>query len=158
MERLCRDRVGLFPPPSAIRFTCSCPDYAIMCKHVAAVMYGVGVRLDDSPELLFTLRGVSIDELVDAAVAELPAVPSSSSRVLASDGLAALFGIDLVAPAAVVSVEPDRQANKKVAIAKPRATRKLSPARSQTSRKQPKPSKPRASKRARVASKRARPK
>jgi uncharacterized Zn finger protein len=94
IARLCADRVGLFPAPSAIRFTCSCPDYAIMCKHVAAVMYGVGSRLDHTPELLFTLRKVSVDELLASAVSALPAAPVSS-RVLASDGLAALFGIEL---------------------------------------------------------------
>lgn len=97
MVRLCADRTGLFPTPSAIRFTCSCPDYAIMCKHVAAVMYGVGARLDHAPELLFTLRQVSLDALVASALEELPAaVPSG--RVLADDGLAALFGIELAAP------------------------------------------------------------
>ncbi|MEO8846443.1 MAG: SWIM zinc finger family protein [Kofleriaceae bacterium] len=100
MARLCADRTGLFPPPSAIRFTCSCPDYAIMCKHVAAVMYGVGARLDRAPELLFTLRGVAIDDLVAAALSESPVTRPTSSRVLASDGLAAMFGIELAEPAA----------------------------------------------------------
>src|SRR3954466_10840757 len=52
MERLCRQDTGLFPRPSEIRFTCSCSDYASMCKHIAAVLYGVGARLDESPELL----------------------------------------------------------------------------------------------------------
>ena len=94
MMRLCADRTGLFPAPSAIRFTCSCPDYAIMCKHVAAVMYGVGARLDHAPELLFTLRRVSLDELLASALSELPAAVASG-RVLATDGLAALFGIEL---------------------------------------------------------------
>jgi uncharacterized Zn finger protein len=94
MARLCADRTGLFPAPTAIRFTCSCPDHALMCKHVAAVMYGIGARLDHTPELLFTLRRVSADELIASALAELPAAPSSS-RVLAVDGLAELFGIEL---------------------------------------------------------------
>jgi uncharacterized Zn finger protein len=102
MARLCVDRIGLFPPPSSIRFTCSCPDYAIMCKHVAAVMYGVGARLDHAPELLFTLRGVSADDLLASALSELPTA-QTSTRVLAADGLAGLFGIELadfVPPAA----------------------------------------------------------
>ena len=94
MVRLCADRTGLFPAPSAISFTCSCPDDAIMCKHVAAVMYGVGARLDRAPELLFTLRQVSADELLASAISELPSAPSRA-RVLAEDGLAALFGIEL---------------------------------------------------------------
>jgi uncharacterized Zn finger protein len=101
MARLCADRTGLFPDPSAIRFTCSCPDYATVCKHVAAAMYGVGARLDHAPELLFTLRRVSVDELLASAVTELPATPSAG-RVLAASGLAALFGIEL----AEVPAEP----------------------------------------------------
>jgi uncharacterized Zn finger protein len=99
MARLCADRTGLFPAPSAIRLTCSCPDYATMCKHVAAAMYGVGARLDHAPELLFTLRKVSVDELLASALSELPAAPSKG-RVLAANGLAALFGIELAEPAA----------------------------------------------------------
>jgi uncharacterized Zn finger protein len=98
MARLCADGTGLFPAPSAIQFTCSCPDYAAMCKHVAAAMYGVGVRLDHAPELLFTLRRVSLDELVASAVTALPATPSAG-RVLAAEGLAAMFGIELADPA-----------------------------------------------------------
>ena len=49
---------GLFPAPREISLSCSCPDWATMCKHVAATLYGVGARLDHEPELLFTLRGV----------------------------------------------------------------------------------------------------
>ncbi|WP_158927848.1 SWIM zinc finger family protein, partial [Acidisphaera sp. S103] len=64
MERICRQGTGLFPKPSEIRFSCSCPDGASMCKHVAAVMYGVGTRLDAQPELLFRLRAVSENDLV----------------------------------------------------------------------------------------------
>jgi len=93
MARLCADRTGLFPPPSAIRFTCSCPDYAIMCKHVAAAMYGVGARLDHAPELLFGLRSVSLDDLVASAATQVPDV--ASERVLVTDELGALFGIEL---------------------------------------------------------------
>jgi len=96
MARLCAEGTGLFPPPKAIRFTCTCPDYAVMCKHVAAAMYGVGARLDAAPELLFTLRRVSADDLLASAVTELPATRApATGRVLADDGLAALFGIEL---------------------------------------------------------------
>jgi uncharacterized Zn finger protein len=109
MVRLCAERTGLFPVPSAIRFTCSCPDYAIMCKHVAAVMYGVGARLDGAPELLFTLRQVSLDELVASALEELPAA-APSGRALGNDGLAALFGIELATTpsGSMGSVDPPR--------------------------------------------------
>src|SRR5882724_10960482 len=58
MERICRPGTGLFPAPKEIKFTCSCPDWAAMCKHVAAVFYGIGARLDAQPELLFRLRKV----------------------------------------------------------------------------------------------------
>ena len=73
MERICRQGLGLFPGPPEIRFTCSCPDYASMCKHVAAVLYGVGARLDAQPELLFRLRAVDEKDLVtgiDKAIAD----------------------------------------------------------------------------------------
>lgn len=106
MARLCAERTGLFPAPAAIELTCSCPDYATMCKHVAAVMYGIGARLDHSPELLFTLRKVSADELIASVAREMPAKRKApkSARVLASDDaeLGALFGIDIEgAPAAI---------------------------------------------------------
>ena len=55
---------GLFPKPGEITLTCDCPDWAVMCKHAAAVLYGVGSRLDDRPELLFRLRDVDADDLV----------------------------------------------------------------------------------------------
>ena len=101
MERLCRQQNGLFPTPSDIRFSCSCPDYALMCKHVAAVLYGVGARLDDQPELLFRLRGVDENELiarVDAPLALAKKGPASD-RVLHADDVSALFGLDMAEPA-----------------------------------------------------------
>src|SRR5881409_3482061 len=67
MTRLCEERVGLFPSPKDILFTCSCPDWASMCKHVAAVLYGIGARLDQQPELLFTLRKVDQQDLIARA-------------------------------------------------------------------------------------------
>lgn len=146
MARLCADRTGLFPAPSAIRFSCSCPDHATMCKHVAAAMYGVGARLDHAPELLFTLRRVSLDELLAAAVTELPATPSTG-RVLAAGGLAALFGIELAEapaqPAASPRSKPSRTPGARdaaVAAAKPK------PARGTSSKARARPSAPKDSK------------
>src|SRR5580658_10662453 len=72
MERICRQNAGLFPKPSEIRFSCSCPDYASMCKHVAAVLYGVGARLDAQPELLFRLRAVNENDLMARIGEALP--------------------------------------------------------------------------------------
>lgn len=103
MERLCRQDNGLFPRPAEIRFNCSCPDHASMCKHVAAVLYGVGARLDRQPDLLFRLRAVDGAELVAGAAADLPLAASApaTGRVLQEDDMAALFGLDMAAPAAL---------------------------------------------------------
>ena len=140
MARLCADRTGLFPDPSAIRFRCSCPDHATMCKHVAAAMYGVGARLDRAPELLFTLRRVSLDELLASAVTELPATPSAA-RVLASDGLAALFGIELTeataAPAAAARGRKPSRTSGATRAAAATATPKLAGRSSSKPRAQP---------------------
>ena len=62
MDRVCREGDGLFPSPTEIKLSCSCPDWADMCKHVAAALYGVGARLDEEPALLFELRGVDRSE------------------------------------------------------------------------------------------------
>lgn len=84
---------GLFPTPRQIEFDCDCPDWAGMCKHVASVMYGVGARLDDSPELLFLLRKVDESELIEADLA----LPAGSDQVdsLADGDLSGIFGIEL---------------------------------------------------------------
>ena len=84
---------GLFPKPGEIRFDCSCPDWASMCKHVASVLYGVGSRLDDRPESLFLLRGVDTEELI-ATEMTLPG-DAATDDALADDALAGIFGIDL---------------------------------------------------------------
>lgn len=97
MERICRQGTGLFPKPSEIRFSCSCPDYASMCKHVAAVLYGVGARLDAKPELLFRLRAVNENDLVANIGAVLPMSKRgpAAGKVLETDDMAALFGLDM---------------------------------------------------------------
>ena len=100
MERVCREADGLFPAPPEIKMSCSCPDWADMCKHVAATLYGVGTRLDSDPDLLFALRGVDRMELVSTVGADLPLTEAAaaSERVLAEDDVGALFGLDLAAP------------------------------------------------------------
>ncbi len=103
---------GLFPTPRQIEFDCDCPDWAGMCKHVASVMYGVGARLDDSPELLFLLRKVDEAELIDADLA-LPA-GSGQEDALAEDDLSGIFGIDLDADEAEApSAKPPRKGARK---------------------------------------------
>jgi uncharacterized Zn finger protein len=92
--------IGLFPSPKKITLNCSCPDHADCCKHVAAVIYAVGVQFDTQPELLFKLRKVDHLELIDAAgeaAIELSSDDPSAS-VLQPEELAGLFGIDLADP------------------------------------------------------------
>lgn len=106
MTRLAKPGSGLFPAPREIRFRCSCPDGASMCKHVAAVLYGIGTRLDAQPELLFKLRQVEVKDLVDHAGAGLTPTAQqrpSSSRVLDEALLADVFGLEMAeTPAAPV--------------------------------------------------------
>jgi len=103
---------GLFPKPGEITYTCNCPDWADMCKHIAAVMYGIGARLDEQPELLFRLRGVDHEELLsaEAAVGAITGdgTRRSRRRVLAEDNLAAVFGVEFGTDEAEPAVAPAR--------------------------------------------------
>ena len=105
MERLCRQDKGLFPRPSEIRFSCTCPDGASMCKHVAAALYGVGARLDENPELLFRLRAVNADDLLADLDKALPFSnqPPDTGRILDADHVSTLFGFDLEATGAEIA-------------------------------------------------------
>src|SRR5215471_11799389 len=112
MERICRQQTGLFPAPAEIKLACSCPDGAYMCKHVAAVLYGIGARLDLQPELLFRLREVDEKELIAGAGAELPLTKSAPkpSKILAGDDLGAMFGLEMAEePAEPKAVRPRRK-------------------------------------------------
>ncbi|QQL45412.1 SWIM zinc finger family protein [Sulfuriroseicoccus oceanibius] len=103
MEAVTDRELGLFPSPSEIRFSCSCPDWADMCKHVASVMYAVGVRLDQQPELLFKLRGVDHHELIDHASTDADlSTDSDEAGILEAGELSELFGIDLGDPESAV--------------------------------------------------------
>ena len=96
MEIVTRKGEGLFPSPREITLDCSCPDWATMCKHVAATLYGVGARLDHEPELLFTLRGLDPTEMVEAAVDQPTANGKArKGRVLETDELSSVFGVDI---------------------------------------------------------------
>ena len=97
MEIITCRQTGMFPSPQEISLDCSCPDWADMCKHVAAVLYGIGARLDNQPELLFTLRGVDhLDLIEQAGQAPLSAGESSRSRqTLAAGDLSDVFGIEM---------------------------------------------------------------
>jgi len=92
LEALVDRRAGLFPAPKEIDFTCSCPDFALLCKHIAAVLYAVGARLDKKPELFFTLRSVALEELV--ARSALRRAPRAK-EALDTGSLEGIFGIEL---------------------------------------------------------------
>jgi uncharacterized Zn finger protein len=116
MEVLCDGEKGLFPGTREITMSCSCPDGAWLCKHLAAVLYGVGARLDHAPELLFTLRGVDGAELVAAAGrAGALAGAAPTDGAMDEEHLAEIFGIELetAAPAAAADEvkQPRRAAN-----------------------------------------------
>ncbi|MGV3658926.1 MAG: SWIM zinc finger family protein [Prosthecobacter sp.] len=124
---------GLFPEPKEIRFDCSCPDYADMCKHVSAVLYGVGVLLDSKPELLFTLRGVDQAELLsDASNAAITDVSGGRGDELGGADLSALFGIDLGVDVAAMDVSimvDEPVAEPGVGVTKASKTKPKAPAR-----------------------------
>jgi uncharacterized Zn finger protein len=86
---------GLFPRPREIEMSCSCPDWAGMCKHVAAVMYGIGARLDHNPELFFLLRKVDHLDLIEEAVAGAGKKAATSKKTLSESDVAGVFGIEL---------------------------------------------------------------
>lgn len=142
MERLCQQKSGLFPAPSEIDFSCSCPDWASMCKHVAAVLYGIGARLDERPELLFKLRKVDEKDLIAKAGKRSPLSKKrvAGEKVLAADGLSELFGLEMGAssedPVPELGLAPRKKAAPRraaqprsrptVVAARPKALRKPS--------------------------------
>ncbi|MFZ4629730.1 MAG: hypothetical protein ACOYNR_15500, partial [Blastocatellia bacterium] len=132
MERVCKKRTGLFPRPSEIELECTCPDWASMCKHVAAALYGVGARLDQQPELLFRLRGVDERELLASAEGPLRLTRKrpASARVLAEDDLSGLFGLDLDSEAnpTAPSSRGSKSARKATATSARKATATTRPA------------------------------
>lgn len=97
MARLCQEKTGLFPRLAEIKFKCTCPDWASLCKHVAAVLYGIGARLDARPELLFTLRKVDQQGLIAKAGKGMTQKKKglSAAKILESSDLSDIFGIDI---------------------------------------------------------------
>ena len=114
MEVVTHRERGLFPAPGQISLDCSCPDWADMCKHVAAVLYGVGARLDSRPELLFTLRGVDHMDLIGKAArggALLGARSKGTRKLIKSADLSTIFDIEIdtgALPKAKVTRSPKR--------------------------------------------------
>lgn len=144
---------GLFPLSGEIEMDCNCPDGAGMCKHIAAVVYGIGARLDTRPELLFLLRGVNHEELIDTDTAATQITGGKSQRnrrrTIASDALEDVFGVELEGtPEATPTRRPT--ASKKPKKKKAVAIKKAAPAKKR-------PAKKVAKKVAKKATKKARP-
>ncbi|MGH8610848.1 MAG: SWIM zinc finger family protein [Gammaproteobacteria bacterium] len=136
MERVCRPGSGLFPSPKDIELSCSCPDWADMCKHVAAVLYGVGARFDTRPELLFRLRNVDESDLLAAAGQEilLAKEAPTSARILDGSDIATLFGLE-ISGATTQNVPPMRRKPAKTLRKKKTTTSKPRPMKKATARK-----------------------
>ena len=112
LMRVVSDREqGLFPKPHEIRFQCSCPDFADLCKHASAVLYGIAVVLDTRPDALFTLRGVDQADLLTEASQNTAAELADRSCATSLDGadLSSLFGIDLTNDAAPSPADSNRR-------------------------------------------------
>ena len=134
MEVVTRKGIGLFPAPKDISLSCSCPDWATMCKHVAAVLYGVGARLDHDPEMLFTLRDVEPAELIAAAVTDDPTtMKSGRRRILKTDDMSSVFGIELDLGAAWEGAKAPRRTRR----LKKTPTKKATKTRAAAARKKP---------------------
>jgi len=142
---------GLFPSPKEIDFDCSCPDWASMCKHVAATLYGIGVRLDQDPELFFKLRQVKMKDLVSEAVEGktrelLKKARKKTARVIADSDLADVFGIDMESPVALKKgkkkgtgkKKPPKPKTGKVKALPGKAGKKAAPQKISTGKNKPK--------------------
>jgi uncharacterized Zn finger protein len=108
---------GLFPSPKEILFQCSCPDWAYMCKHIAAVLYGVGTRLDEDPSLFFILRNVNMRDLIEQTLAQksktlLKNTGTKSGRIIKSADMSAMFGIDMEKKSGEKHPSPKRKTSK----------------------------------------------
>lgn len=147
LKDFCDPATGLFPAPREIKLSCSCPDIAGCCKHVAAVLYGIGARLDTAPELFFTLRSIDPKELVAEEAVET--ITAGAPSELAEDDIGAMFGIDLdtgdddTPPAPPVPAKRKPGRPPKAKPAKKPATRKTSTKKARkpaTKKATPKPS------------------
>ena len=124
MEIVTRRGGGLFPAPRDISLSCSCPDWATMCKHVVAVLYGVGARLDQEPEMLFTLRDVAPAELIVAAVTDVSMTRKSGRRrLLQTEDMSSVFGIDLDLGGASEADKAPRRTRRRTKTSTKKATR-----------------------------------
>jgi len=89
---------GLFPAPKELQFSCSCYDWAQMCKHVAAALYGIGARFDEDPTLFFKLRNINFEALLKKTIEQkmqslLENSEQKSKRVMDDEDITGLFGL-----------------------------------------------------------------
>ena len=129
MAVMTASHTGLFPEPSEITMTCSCPDWATMCKHVAAVMYGVGVRLDVAPALLFALRGVDPSTLVGTGVRGIVGERGRDAAVIDEGDLGAIFGIEVAQDVAIAARGKPKPKPKPKPVAKQTGAKRSKPTR-----------------------------
>lgn len=142
MSQLTSQKSGLFPKPGEISIHCSCPDWAYLCKHAAAVLYGVAARLDSEPELLFTLRDVDHLDLIGhaaAATEDAETLGGDSVRTLAGDDLSGVFGIDLESTADPPSPGKTTASRTKKRASKTSPSKKKSARRTSDTKKVAKP-------------------
>jgi uncharacterized Zn finger protein len=137
MDRVCREGDGLFPSPGEIKLSCNCPDWADMCKHVAAALYGVGARLDQKPQLLFVLRGVDENELIAGAGQDLTLTKAApgAAKMLDDSDVAALFGLEMAAhsdPPALTASKPAPRSKTGTAVTAAAAKKSLASPKSRS--------------------------
>jgi Uncharacterized conserved protein len=130
MERICQPKTGLFPAPKDIQLECSCPDWATMCKHVAAVLYGVGVCLDTQPDLLFTLRQVDPHELVTHATERSVKTGKTpaTGKLLDDFQLSDIFGIEMESTRALPGTNKTKVGTRRTKPAQPPVVATKAPA------------------------------
>lgn len=129
MEIITDPKKGLFPHPKEIKLNCSCPDWAEMCKHVAAVLYGVGARLDEKPEELFLLRQADHSDLIASSTSITSFAQSSadlSNQVFTESDLSSLFGIDIGDVSQKNSASLNAKVKKRKTTTNKKSTNKLS--------------------------------
>lgn len=147
MQRLTDKKSGCFPSARQIEMDCSCPDWSICCKHIAAVMYSIGSRLDSEPELLFLLRGVNQAELISQAISKenLDSELTAGSSEIDNEDLGSIFGIEMDSlPSVETSTKPSKSKSstlkarprRKAAAKKKPATKKT--ATKKTAKRKPK--------------------
>jgi uncharacterized Zn finger protein len=139
MQVVTRQQTGLFPSPKEIDLDCSCPDWADLCKHVAATLYGVGARLDEKPELLFLLRGVDPADLISRASAADIVRPTAAGKpgAIAENELADVFGIELDTTAAAKTPAAQAPARRKTRRSKTPPPTPVKPPRRRKAGKKP---------------------